>query len=77
MLKNSAKVMSNPSQIILIVSSFGFKLRPYKILLIEDGGNAQMVANLFIEMLRWSQSSKILFLTALTVSIIITYLIMS
>ena len=45
---------------------------PYKILLIEDGGKAQIVANLFIDIFRWSQSSKILFLIAFTVSIHIT-----
>lgn len=62
--KNSARVISKPSHIILIVSSFGFLLFPYKIFFTDDGGRAQMLANLFIDIFLSPQSCKIRFLTA-------------
>ena len=68
-LKNSARVMPKPSHIILMVRSFGFWLLPYSMFLMLDGGNAQMVASLLMLMSFLPHNSRILFLTAVTVSI--------
>ena len=37
-LKNSPRVISRPSQIILMVIILGFLLLPYRIFLIDEGG---------------------------------------
>ena len=50
--KNSASVIPKQSQMILIVKSLGFLLLPYKIAFTEDGGKAQIVASLFMVILR-------------------------
>ena len=42
-LKKSISVISNPSQIFLMVRILGSLLLPYKIFLIEDGGRANNV----------------------------------
>lgn len=45
--KNSPKEISGLSQIIFMVTIFGFRLFPYRIFFILDWGNAKRVANLF------------------------------
>lgn len=68
-LKNSASVIPNPSHIILMVSSFGFWLFPYKIFFTDEGDNADRLASMLMERLRSSQSWRIRFLTAAMVLI--------
>jgi uncharacterized membrane protein YtjA (UPF0391 family) len=55
---------------ILIVKSFGFLLLPYKIAFSDDGGKAQILASLFIVIFRSPHSCRILFLTAVIVTMV-------
>ena len=68
-LKKSTRVMSNQSQIFLIVRILGSLLLPYSIFFIEDGGSADNVESLFIVILRSEHRRKILSRIAETVSI--------
>ena len=72
--KKSIRVISKPSQIFLMVKILGSLLLPYKIFLIEDGGNADNVASLLMVILRLEHKCKIRSLIAETVSIVVTYL---
>lgn len=58
--KNCPNVIPKPSQSILIVSTFGFLLLPYRIFFTEDGGNPERFASLFMLMFRSSHNCKIL-----------------
>ena len=67
--KNSASVISSPSQIFLIVRIFGSVLLPYRMFLIEDGGNAEIVASLLMEISRSAQRQMIRSFITVIVSI--------
>ena len=58
-LKKSISVISNPSQIFLIVRIFGSLLLPYRMFLIEDGGRADNVASLLMVIFRSEHRCKI------------------
>ena len=68
-LKKSISVMSNPSQIFLMVEILGSLLLPYKIFFTEDGDMADNVARLLMVMLRSAHNRKMRSLIAVTVSI--------
>ena len=67
-LKKSISVISNPSQIFLMVRIFGSLLLPYKMFLTDDGGNADKVASLLMVILRSAHKCKTRYLIAETVS---------
>ena len=62
---------------IFIVNSFGFLLLPYRIAFTDDGGNADILASLFMVIFLSPHSCNILFLTAVTVSTVATSIIVS
>lgn len=59
--KNSSRVISNPSQIFLIVDTVGFLLRLFTMLLTVDWVIPQIVHNLLIEIPRFWHNSTIRF----------------
>ena len=67
--KNSPSVMSRPSQIFLMVKIFGSALLPYRMFFTEEGGSAETVASLLMEMSRSAHRRRIRSLIAVIVSI--------
>ena len=72
-VKKSIRVMSNPSQIFLMVRILGSLLLPYRMFLMDDGGSADNVASLLIVIFLSLHRRNILSRIAETVSISYAY----